>query len=434
MTKLEYFLYACEKELFRYRGWLVSVFGVALDNTDYFIEDNSEEALLSQSTDDVYAIKARVVNRVYQVEIDDEWVDVEGFEFDLPLFHKDERVTIPGMSLNGWIRNDLETTYGIWIINMMLSYYPYQGDVEYINGVIDKGFNKVAEKQLKRDIPDAVERHVRFENMVGQITALAPIAVPAGSKKLLSPNPEIIALRDKLFEEHKDNLHDATTVAKIQNILTEAIKEDIKGDPSEDFIVKAEKQVATAMLRTQVMYGSEPDFYDENKITLMKGSLYEGWQKEDVPMMTNISRGGSLARGLETALGGYEVKLTSRNFQNYTIESDDCGVTYGMFTTFDKTNYSRFVGRYLPNRNEPITLDEAKSFIGKEIELRSPFSCLGGMPTYCKKCFGDNVVNAEIGLNGQATMLTSKFMDLFMQMMHTTALSTEEYEVNLCIH
>lgn len=432
MTKLEFFIESVEKELYRYRAWSVSVFGIMLNDTSYDVKDLSPESYLTSAEEEYYICRMRVDDEQLAIlRDDDSWDPILDYVYDTPLYHRNELVTIPKGFMNGWITEDTKTTYGIWLVNMMIVYFPYRGEVPYQNGEINEKFNTIAYKRL---MAGDVESHLRFENMVGQLSVLAKVGCPAGSRGLLTPRKEWYALRDKLFAENEGKLDDPSTVASIQNQLATMAEKDIKDDPSFDYITNPGKQIHTSMLRTLVSYGSEPDYYDESKVTLKKHSLMEGWRRDDLPMIANTSRGGSLARGKETAMGGYEVKLTARLFQNYQITSDDCGVKYGLQVPINAITVDMFEGRYVAGRKTPLTKEDLVASIGKTLEIRSPFSCKMEKPTFCKKCFGDRVGSSNVGLLGQAIMASDVYMSLFMAMMHSTSLKVEQYEPELCIY
>jgi hypothetical protein len=160
----------------------------------------------------------------------------------------------------------------------------------------------------------------------------------------------------------------------------------------------------------------------------MTSSLSEGWEAKDIPMLANTIRGGSYSRAVNTALGGAEVKVTGRAFQNYTVVKNDCQVKRGLKIHINKNNVNNFEGRYLVGKETPLTNEEVASHLNKVIEIRSPTYCLTEGTSICAKCMGDIIANSNVGIPGLMTGVTTKFLGLFMSLMHTSAMSTAEYD------
>jgi hypothetical protein len=182
-------------------------------------------------------------------------------------------------------------------------------------------------------------------------------------------------------------------------------------------------------MKTMGMYGAEPDYYDESKLSLMTTSLTEGWGKDNMELLINNLRGGSFSRGKETALGGESTKITSRIFQNYHIDVDDCNTTMGLITKINDVNYKNYVGRYVVGSDKPLTIEELKAMrdSGKTIKLRSPAWCSYPGTSFCKRCFGHGVADNGLGLNSQAIIATSAMMYISMKAMHSRQLSVGKY-------
>ena len=131
MTKKEYFIYALQNELYTYRWWLLSVFGILPNNND---TDEKYDILIRGDKEPKMFIK---IPEKGKVEISD-------FKFNQPLYGKDELVNIEAKVMS-CIKENIKTTYGIMVINAIMIQYPYGGLIEYINGVITPSrLNKIA--------------------------------------------------------------------------------------------------------------------------------------------------------------------------------------------------------------------------------------------------------------------------------------------------
>lgn len=412
MIKFDYFIYAIKNNLYLHRAWLLSSFGILPDN----------------ESNDFFEIK----NKKLKVKISNNGIityeDIIDFKYGQPLFHKDERCTIPN-NIISFIEGKQESTYGIFIINCLMLWYPYQGKAKYINGKItDKVLNKTAYDLLKNNVV-SVEEHKKFEDAANMISCLAQVSVPSATRKAITPNPKVKAFKEKLLKENRDKLSDPAVIADIQKQIVDMDKEYLKGDVSLGFFIK-DKNFNVTRLKLMGMYGAEPDFYDGTKLSLMETSLTEGWSKDNMQMLVNNLRSGSYGRGKETALGGESTKVTSRIFQNYRIESDDCLTKLGMDIKITDKNYKLFIGRYEVGSKDPLTSKDLEAYAKKNtvITLRSPAFCASPNTTYCKKCMGEQVLESGLGINSQCIIVTSTFMSVAMSSVHSRALTISRYD------
>ena len=407
MNKQAYVLQAIRDNKHLLRGWLIAMLGILPADTmmaDYYLKTD-KDSLYSIDTDGI--------------------TKLEGYTHGTPYLDKNEQITLLKGDLP-MVHTDVLTTYGILIINALCIEYPYEGIVPYINGVITPGIlNKVAYNALKSGTV-TVDAHIRFENSISALASLSQTVVPSASRRSITPNPLVPKRKAELLAQHASKLHDPAVIANIQTELVNLDKEYLKGDSSTGFFIK-KKSMNMARLRTMAMYGAEPDFHDESKISVIENSLTEGWGIDDMATLTNSARGGSYSRSASTALGGAEVKTTARVFQNYTISQDDCQTPNGLEVNFNQDNYLNFIGRYVLNTEVPLTELTCKELLGKPVYLRSPAFCLTDGTSICKYCIGDTVTDSEVGINALATTVTSAFLSMFMSLVHTSELSLHKY-------
>jgi hypothetical protein len=257
------------------------------------------------------------------------------------------------------------------------------------------------------------------------LMCLSQTGVPAASKKSIIVNPEITKQKAGLLKAYEGRLHDASAVAALQNKLAALNDEYLKDDPAERFYIK--KKSKTSLLKVTGMVGAEQDFIDESKINVMTRSLHEGWGVDNIQMMANAIRAGSYNRGTNTALGGYEVKIIARIFQNYSITLIDCNTKLGAFVKINKINVKNFNGRYLVDGtvlNEGILMDK----IGQYIKIRSPGYCNTPGAAICTKCIGETITNTSIRIPALMTTAIANFLSLFLALVHGQALATERFD------
>lgn len=410
MNKREYFLYSIKKNYVLKRLWVLVCFTI---QPDYLSQEITEE------------IGLEIKESILYVTIDNKKEIIEDFVPGKPLYSRNEFVKLKHGDLL-CLKEDIISTYGILILNTLLIEKAYDGLVPYINKELNaKVLNKMARDALDID-KVSCQMHLKFENAASFITILAPAGVPSATEKSVALNPLIKPLKEKLLEQYKDQLHDPAIIALIQKQLQEVDEAYLKDDPSSRFIIK--DKAKTSRLKIQGLLGSEADFIDETKYSLITRSLDEGWTAKELPIIVNSLRGGSFNRGANTALGGYENKIVGRVFQNYKITEDDCYTTLGLPYIVNSDNYSFLVGRYITSDPKVLTLAHAKSLIGKTIHLRDPNFCNLPGTTFCKKCFGDVVSQSSVGLTAKMTTITSEFLSIFLALFHQTVLKTERYD------
>ena len=413
MIKRDFFLYSIHNDHYLNRGWLEIVFSVMVEN--------SPEAHLHNYG--VYFKDKKLYGSVNgKVEI------ISDFEYGKPLYLPQEQMYINAHELK-CVKHDIITSYGIALMNVLYIERPYEGKINFVNS--DKGqpisaktFNAIARDALVSG-KVTIEEHKRFENTPGYTTCLAECSIVSATEKSLIVNPENAILKKKLLEEYKDQLGDPAKIAEIQFKLEDLDREFLKGDESEYFLSLGKARAS----RTRVfnIYGSEQDYFDSSKTVLMHNSLSEGFGLSDIPMMANSIREGSRARAVSTANGGAKVKETGRIFQNYSIVGEDCKTKTGINRRINDNNYQQYIGRYLVDSNTPMDKEELKSYIGKEVLIRSPQWCRSTLFTVCPRCMGDVVVSTKLGITALANSFTSTLMSIDMAAMHRAGLTIAKY-------
>lgn len=416
MLKDDYLLYIANTTQYRHTGWLLSVSGILPDTTNPAIDDD---------------VQLRTINKVLEVLHDGSWKIIDDYYPGDPLYPKDDLFTAPANCIK-CLDQTVETTYGIFLVNLLVIEYPYRGKVKYYNGDLSGGrLNKIAEVAIHSEDISIKENHIPFEDAVAALTVFGPIAVPTATRRSSIPNPLIAREKPKLLEKYAGRLNDSAAVTLLQDEIMQLDADYIAGDPYENFLISDKTKMSR--LRTVGMIGAERDFIDESKISVLTQSLTEGFRPKDIPVMANTIRGGSFNRGVATAFTGADVKVASRLFQNYKIAATDCGTTLGLRTIVNEENYKMFVGKYLVGSTEPMTESQLLDLVGKTIMMRSPVRCLTLKTGVCKTCMGTVISNTRIGLPALMTNITSILMGIYMALMHGSKLSTKRYNYKLRI-
>lgn len=358
-------------------------------------------------------------------KIDEKEYKADWWKKNTPLYGIKENVKVPPGKIPN-ITKETSSTYGRLLLNHLLLVAHFVDKIPYQNGnwLSDKLINKVMDIVATDDNISSEEAH-SFVNATQFITGLTQICVPSASEKSLSTDPKIKAKRKELLEKYKDTLDDPATVSKIEQELIAMDKQWLKGDPSEGFYLSS-KSYNIVRKKAHVMYGGERDFLNENKMTLIPKSLDEGWDMDHLPEMINSLRDGAYSRGGATAIGGVKVKMFQQVFQNARISMPDCGTNLGLRYSVTQLNHKFFIGRQLINGKE-LTSENIKSFIGKDINIRSPMYCNAAQTDYCEICSGKKVSEHPNAINMLAASIGSVFMLREMAKTHGKELLTVSF-------
>lgn len=339
----------------------------------------------------------------------------------------------------------VSTTYGNAIANLYILVYAFGSKVEFITGRITRGIlDKIVAARLADEPgagdpidPKAIynDEYIRFCEGCDAIATFGPICAPSASPKTLVVDPAVHALRDQLYIKYKDRLHDPATLAEIDAQLVALDKASFKGDSSEGFFISA-KAFNVSRKKMFGTYGLERGMGAQKDVVIRK-SLSEGWDINNLPALVESSRAASYDRGHQTMLGGFEVKNDYRRFQNSKVIMEDCGVNAGLVEMITSWNWRDMVGLYAqePKTKKTYLLTEEflKAHIGKHVMTRSPMICKATAPSFCSRCVGVNVARLPSGIHIATSNVGSVFMNTFMKAMHGKMLSTAKYDFKYSI-
>lgn len=433
MQKSEYFLKSLQAGSYEYRDWVLAAFTV----TEYPRLDTLDK-------EDIYPYQLVRVNdnieELYCVTPDDldNPILIEDYLVNKPLLLYTDRIKLkPGDLIN--VKKEIDTNYGNCFLNCYLLIYPFGDKIEFMTGkmsgnrilsIITNNLEDVPfdgkPKDPKKFYVDELEKHA---NAVTSLDAFSFTCVPTTSETTMLPIPAVVKRRDELLKIHKDELHRPAVVAKIQAELASMDKEYFKTDRADGFYIGS-KAYDIVRMKKFVMLGMIGGF-GGNKPSLFTGSLAEGWDGEDMPLLVDEIRAGSYARGKSTAVAGGDVKLVYNAMQSVTIEQDDCGVKKGMEWLITDYNYGMFNGLWMIKGNELelLNADIVKQYIGKKITVRTPMLCKNPPPSFCAKCAGKEVSLLPNSVHITASNINSIYMGVSMSAMHGKVLKTRKFNI-----
>jgi len=323
----------------------------------------------------------------------------------------------------------ITTTLGRFLLNHTLLVMTVGDKIPYINDNWD--INSVGKKliQLVMDKEIGIEPAKLFINTVYFLSSYSEFVAPSLSEAAITVDPRVIELRNKLFEQYKDQLNDPEIMIKIEKEVIALDKEILSHDPEAGFLSSA-KNFNVHRKRMFLMMGLLSAFGDEHKqFNFSTTNLDDGWKIEDLDTLFNEVRSGSYGRAKETAKGGAESKYLGRTFQEAKIVEDDCGTKKGIHVSLNNNNIENFLYRTLiTGSKNPVVITKANNsqFIGKDVIVRSPMFCIA-KNGYCYSCMDER--HKTLGtrrLNIQPLSIGSTFLTNSMKKMHGSAVDTFE--------
>lgn len=431
MTKDEYFFQAIKHNAWHRKDWLVEILGIVTANE--VKGDPKRPYALFTKTDGT-----RVTFHPSDLETE---VPVTGAPLGEALINPKDTVTINAHSgiENYTAEESVETTYGTIILNLLLLVYPFGSKVPYQNAPYNFKKAERVIASLFKDLPEEgnereegiiyYDDYLKYSEAADMLRGLGYLVNPSGSEKTFTVSPEVIKLRNELYEKHKHELHNPAIISLIAQQLEKADKSSMKGDISEGFFLGG-KIWSVARMKTFIMLGLEPTLSSEVPTKPVLKSLAEGWDVEALPEMINGQRYGSYARGKLTEFGGVIVKLMSQAFRDTSITEDDCGSKEGIPIKVHKNYIKLLEGQYVVGDDTPVSSEDLLKNEGKTLLFRSPSRCLTVAPGYCAVCVGTKYAKNRRGLSIAATTQGSIFMGISMARMHGKAMKTVELDLN----
>lgn len=424
MNKKDLFIKAMKAKCYERLAWSFNAFCITREDAEEYKKDPYPYRIVQTPVGFFYCDP--IQNNIL--------VKVDDFVQGEPLYKLKDRLDITADDIPN-LQGNLNTSYGNLLVNYITLVNSFGNKVPYQEGkfsiknvekfLIDRIQEAPEDNAQRKDNVIYIDEYVKFSNSIFFLTGFSQICVWSITEKLLLPPPGLKEFKDKIIKENADSLSKASTVAKMDAQLVEYDKNWLKGDPGENFLISG-KSRDTVRKKLFLMHGGEIGL-DENtvNVTLVKNSLAEGWDVDAFPAMNNSLRIGSYNRGQTTALGGVSVKWLLRASSNLNVTVDDCGSRVGKTITVTEENKSDIVGFsvIMKEGSKPVvTDDDASSYLGKKIMVRSPMYCKLTLTDYCKVCVGKRLALNVNGLSTAVSEYGSSFLSIFLAAAHAKAL------------
>lgn len=440
MDNISYFIKACQAGAYKKKKWVFSVFLTANLTESRTEKHFPGQLYLKNGKPHFYAQdfdNSRSPEEMVEVTLNGKSIDYLKGE---RIVHVNEPIIITPEDYPGLSSSKVETTPGLFFINMYTIYYALKEKYPYQEGPkID--FEKIVKELAMTCLDDPPEdtpldpskvytQEVKtLMRCISALSGFIPVNSPSSTYYTVTPAPGIDALKKKILEEYKGKKIGSTDIVEIERRLIEADLEYVNQDPHVGFYNNYRKQIETGRKKMYVMQGQQK-YMDPNKDpAFITTSLSETTDVSAFPAIIDGIREGSYSRGKKTALGGVLTKLVFRIYSAAAIVKEDCGTKNGVTRTIFPYAKSRYLGSYIVGPSgQPILLtnDNIGQYVGKTVLMRSPAFCQAEAEGrgYCMKCMNESLRNYKNSIASLGATVTSAMNGRFMKAMHANVIST----------
>lgn len=363
---------------------------------------------------------------------------------DAPLFYIDERISLPGDFHPCLQGKPVETTFGIFLFNVVLLWEVFGDIVPYHNGEFTKDFVCDLLRDLMVDNPPegqevepgkaSVDTCMKFSMHCNFLEGLCLYFVRCSSIDALTVSKEVLALRDKLFAENKDKLNDPVVFTGIiDQVVALDYELQMKGDSNTFYIEK--KFIDNSRKRMFIAFGAEYNA-ETGQFVSLTNSLEEGWDANEMANYINTAIEGSYNRGKATGEGGARVKETLRLVGRVRADNPDCHSPVGEDVMITDTNKKWWTGSYYINSKgeaELITKENVNGLVGKHLKMRVPQFCIEKDGNYCKTCLGSGLGMYSTRVSADVVRVPTNMMLSRMKAVHVAGLSNTKLNLKAAL-
>jgi hypothetical protein len=442
MKKLDYFKEAISySKIYENKEWYIKCFNILLkDDLNDEWKNNPVRFDIVKKPDGIYYVDIVQNNNETPeytlIKIDDAIPNEALLNFTDPIEIKAN--FLPNVKV------DTQTLIGNVIINAA-AIVPCFGDkIEFINGsivtstlesiIVPKINKRHGEFDKERPGEISLKSFLEFVDRISFFTNISKTTVLPATEKSITVSKDFQKKKAELLKKYEGKLNDPVEVVKYEKELLDLHKEYLKDDPTYGKMLSG-KVLNVASKRMFLSFGDERTFENKKEAKPVLTSLEEGWDtSEDVyKNYINSLRSGSYARGAETVKGGVAAKVLLRSIGGLKVQTTPCDTKRGLVRTFNEKDYVKLVDRFVKSNGQWKHIenqDDAKQYIGKEVEVRSPMWCTATDNSICYACLAERYKEDVNGITTLSLEISNTILYMFMKLMHGVALDTVNIELD----
>lgn len=427
MKKLDYLKQMFERQAYNEKAFLQSILSIQLDDAESAgAFKKIPNALFLEGG------KYWYLEGTHPVEVE--------HELDKPLFYIDEILDLPGDFHPCLQGQAVETTFGIFLHNVILLWevfgklIPYHNDEftrKFVHGFLNELM--VDDPEEGEEVPEgkaSVSTCMRFSEHTNFLQGLSLYFVRCSSIDALTVSKEVLELRDRLFKEHKDELNDPVVFTRIiDQVVALDYEIQMKGASNTFYIEK--KFIDNSRKRMFIAFGAEFNA-EKNEFVSLTKSLDEGWDMNEMATYINTAIEGSYNRGKATGEGGARVKETLRLVGRVRADELDCKSPVGEEILIWEKSAKRWIGSYYINpKGDAVMIDEdnLKGLIGRVLKIRMPQYCATKEGNYCKTCLGYGLGKLSNRVSADVVRVPTNMMLSRMKAVHVAGQSNTKLDL-----
>jgi hypothetical protein len=336
------------------------------------------------------------------------------------------------------LNEDINTTVGLYIFNLLFLVYPFGNTIPYINETINKsGLSQLTNKICDLLLMDKVSsvQFAHYQEQIVWFNNFTEILIPGVTTNLLVV-PDVIKIElHRLIKENKEAIESGDIVTYVNNvekpILAFAEAWYKKNDPEgwRLYGLGGKPSFKNNFKNMFLEVGPIKDIVT-GKYTISTKNFAEGIPPEEYSEYANSAIAGSFSRGVSTQWAGAKTKEFSTAFESLVIDPDsDCGSKRTIDIEVTKENLQDMKWRWIIENDKLVLLDPSNidSYMGKVVKCRAPIYCLSD--NLCEKCSGDlyrriGIKNAGLSLN----KITGIFLNKLLKLMHDSTINTVSFD------
>lgn len=290
---------------------------------------------------------------------------------------------------------------------------------EYIGGLLIKG--EITSKQMRK--------YLDYRDWLG--LKVHPITTSSFTSPTLKIPPEVQKLKEKLLRENKEELDKGNNfiAEKIEKELIAKTKEILGEDPGLDLYYSGARGSIENNLKNIILMKGAIINPVTGKYDIVKSSLMDGMQKEEIPANSNSVVMGAYPKAVGTADSGYLAKQLLSGMQTEIIDDDNssCLTEKTLDVVVSDSNISDCLNRNIQINGKPVLLHRGNisMYKGKQVKMYTPMYCTGDK--LCAKCVG-KYGNKFIGLD--ASKVATTLTNLNMKKFHDNVVKSTELKPN----
>lgn len=363
-------------------------------------------------------------------------LDKGGYKIEPPLYYTSDEFILKKDTLPN-VKEDTQTTFGIYIFNLFCISEVFQENLEYVNpksGLTSKEINKLMKK-----ITDGIlsgkyttKQFIEFQNRCVFLGYKGTLFTPGQSFEFVKVNKKVSEAKPKLLKEWREAVENgadpiSSYVSMVETPLLNIAKEDLKNNESWPIYARGGKPAFGNVYKNCTVTMGPVYNPSTGEYTVAENSFMEGIENDMVPVFSNIQISAAYARAVGTQDGGWMTKLVFSGMQSTILDEkgSNCGTKLFIKKLITEDNISQNIFRYIVDEESKkiikLTYENYKKYIGKVVKMRSPLFCKSDK--ICNVCAGDYFYKIGIkNVGNTCTKTTSTMMNKSLKAMHDVSM------------